>query len=120
MAETQQGIQVAMEVGSEPGKCWVTLSAAGVTPITIPMVPQVAFETGEKLARAAHQAKFGTPWQSDESYLKDQIKKRTTEKYRMFLTQRVSLMLNSMREDKKVSNGKLAKEIVEQILNKVL
>jgi len=112
--------KVTMTVWSAPGTCGVVLSTPGVPDMRIPMDAQVAFETGEKLARAAHMARFGEPAQTDQAYLADQIKRRTGEQHRRFLINRATVMLTSMREDKTISHAKLAKEIVEQLLNKVL
>lgn len=110
---------VRLEIGREGDQVWLQLSTNGANPIKIPIDAQAAFEAAEKLARAAHIARFGEPLKSDMSYLADQIKRRVTEEFRMFLVQRISVMLNSLREDKSWSNGKLAGELVDTVLTKV-
>lgn len=97
----------------------IRFSTEGASPLEISVDPQAAFDIGEQLARAAHTARFGEPLQSDMSYLQDQIKKRMTEDYRMFLTQRATVMLNSLRHSAQWSNGRLAAELVDTILTKI-
>ena len=41
------------------------------------------------------------------------------ERHRMILTQRVSVMLNSLREDKTKGNGAVAKAIVDAVIAEV-
>lgn len=110
---------VRWEVGAAAGQTWIRFTTAGAPPLTIPMDPQAAFEMGENLARAAHAAKFGVPAQSDNGYLHEQMRAKVTEEMRMFLIQRLSVMLNSTRHNKRFSNGKLATELVDTILTKV-
>lgn len=110
---------VTWEIGAEKGQAWIKFLTAGANPLTIPMDPQAAFEMGENLARAAHMARFGEPLQSDMNYLQSQIRARVTEDFRMFLVQRISMVFNSTRFNKKWSNGKLAGEVVDLVLTKV-
>ena len=49
----------------------------------------------------------------------DTLKAEIVERHRMTLTNRVSLMLNSLREDKKKSNGQVAQEVVDACLKEV-
>ena len=119
MADQKTDVQVSFDVGSRLGECWIRFTAPGVSPITIPMEPQAAFEMGEKLARAAHTAKFGkAPEEADGAYLMSQVKSRVTEDLRKMLIQRISVMFNSTRFDKAWSNPKLAAEVVDNILTK--
>lgn len=47
------------------------------------------------------------------------VKHELVERHRKTLTRRLEVMLNSLREAKKVSNAKLAKELVETMLKDV-
>lgn len=78
--------------------------------------PQTAFEAGEQIARAAHEARFGTPPQSDGSYIAQQVKARITEDLRDRMVARVALMLNSIGRK---SHGEQAMMIVDTILAEV-
>ena len=110
---------VRWEVGQQDGKCFVRFTTAGANPLTIPMEPQAASEMGEMMARAAHMAVFGKPLKGDIGYLKDQVKSRVTDRLRQMMVTRLTVMLNSLREDKTRSNRKLATELVDVVLNKV-
>lgn len=110
---------VTWTVQDRKGAVIMRLATEGAQPIEITVEPQAAFEIGEQLARAAHTARFGEPLQSDMSYLQDQIRERVTEDYRMFLVRRISVMLNSLRDNPGWSNGRLAAELVDTILTKV-
>ena len=110
---------VTWEVGAEQGQAWIRFYTNGASPITIPINPQAAFEMGENLARAAHFARHGHANQSDSGYLLEQAKNKATEQMRMMLVQRLSVMLNSLREDKTWSNGLLAVELGDVIFSKV-
>lgn len=111
--------EVKWEVVQRPGTVIARFSTQGVRPIEIPMAPQAAFEMGEKLARAAHHARYGAPLMSDESYLAQQIRARTTEHYRAFLVRRLEVMLNSLREDRSYTHRRLAETLCDTILTKV-
>lgn len=110
---------VTWEVGAELGGAWLRFYTAGANPITIPIEPQAAADMGEKLARAAYFAHYGRPNQTDSGYLLERAKNRATEQMRKVLVQRVSVMLNSLREDKAWSNQKLATELLDVIFSKV-
>lgn len=110
---------VNMEVTAERGRVTLHLATAGAPTMPISVDPQAAFELGEQLARAAHQARFGEPLKSDQSYLLEQIQKRVSEDMRTFLAQRLAVMLTSLRENKAWSNDRLALELVDTILTKV-
>jgi hypothetical protein len=116
-AKPVQGVKI--EIRDQAGKAWIKLSTEGVPPVEISLDPQAAFDIGEALARFAHKAKFGEPANTDESYLHEQIRARVTERMRTFLTNRISVMLNTMREDKAWTNYKLAERLVETVLTKV-
>lgn len=111
---------VNLEVTVKAGQVVLTLRTDRATPIPITVEPQAAFELGEQMARAAHEAREGKPPPSDESYLRDQIKRRTTEDYRNMLVRKVEIILNSMREDKKWSNRKMSEELTDIVLSRVL
>lgn len=103
------------------GDCVVlrlTDSLGRVPHLDVPMEPQLAFDMGEIMSRMAHKVRFGENVKSDESYLAEQIRARTTERYRHFLVNRIKIMLNSLREDKKWSNQKLAEEVVDTVVTK--
>lgn len=114
-----QPTAVRFEILNGGDKVHIRLTAAGVPPIVIPMDPQAAFEGGEAMARMAHAVRFpNEPLMDDKQYLAQQIRARTTEQYRNFLVNRVKLMFNSLREDKKWSNQKLAEEVVDVVVTK--
>ena len=75
--------------------------------------PKNLLEICEALAKAAFEARDGI------KPLGDTLKAELVERHRMILTQRIALMMNSMREDKKISNGKLAQEIADVMLREV-
>ncbi len=118
MAE-KPSTEVKMNVDVRDGNVLIVLAATGLPDVPILITAQAAFELGEKMARAAHQARFGEVVQDDRSYIAQQVRERVTEDYRMFLTQRVATILASIREDRAWSNGKVAAHIVEEILRKV-
>ena len=120
MADEMQAQAVKWEVGTEAGQVWIRFTTPGVNPLTITVDPQAAFEQGEMLARAAHQARFGKAPVSDQAYLQEQIRNRVTEDLRKFMVTRVSVMLNSLRTNKHYSNPKLAAELVDTILTKLV
>lgn len=110
---------VAMNVAISGGNVLLLLTAEGLTDIPITVTPQAAFELGEQMGRAAHEARFGQKVPSDMGYLHQQVRERCTEDMRKLLSQRVNVMLNSLREDKKWSNEKLARELVDVVLTRV-
>lgn len=110
---------VRFQILNGGNKVVLRLTAPGVPPIEIPMDPQAAFEGGEAMARMAHAVRFPhETLKTDQSYIAEQVRARTTEHYRHFLVNRVKLMFNSLREDKKWSNQKLAEEVVDVIVTK--
>lgn len=113
---TPQAVRFTIVDGGD--KVILRLSTVGVPDINIPMDPQAAFEGAEVMARLAHKVRFGTEIKSDRSYIADQVRARVTEEYRHFLVNRIKLMLNSMREDKKWTNQKLAEELVDTVVSK--
>jgi len=110
---------VTWEVGAEKGKAWIRFYTAGANPLTIPMDPQAAFDMGENLARAAHFARHGRANESDSKYVLEQTRNKATAQMHTFLINRFTVMLNSMREDKKWSNHQLATELIDIAFNKV-
>lgn len=119
MSTEKQPQAVHLEILNGGNKVVIQLTTAGVPPVQIPMDPQAAFEGGEAMARMAHAVRFPhETLKKDQSYLADQIRARTTEQYRNFLVKRVELMFNSLREDKKWSNQKLAEEVVDVVVTK--
>lgn len=80
---------VTWDVSVHLGKVVTTLRAPGIGALPITVDPQAAFEMGEKLARAAHEARFGEPLQSDVQYLAEQIKKRATEDWQAMMLRRL-------------------------------
>lgn len=110
---------VTVDVTDLRGAVVMHLRTAGASDIPINLDPQAACELAEKMARAAHIARYGKPLQADAGYLLEQVKSRVTEQMRMLLVQRLSVMLNSLREDRTWSNGRLAAELVDVILAKV-
>jgi hypothetical protein len=111
---------VQFEVGAEKGRAWLKLMTAGVPPVQIGLDPQAAFEMGEGLARAAHMARFGEAPQSDESYLRDQIRERVTEQLHDHMVTRITHMLKTLRHSAQHNDRKLAQTLVETILQKVV
>lgn len=120
MADQPQKVQaVTWEVGAEGGQAWIRFYTAGANPLTIPIEPQAAFEMGENLARAAHFARHGKANETDSKYLLEQARNKATAQMHTFLINRITVMFNSMREDKKWSNHALATEVIDQVFNKV-
>ena len=79
--------------------------------------PQNAFQIGEAMARAAHEARFGVA-PTDESYLAAQIRARITENLRVKAINRVTLMLRAGSLEGKTP-GYRATAIVDAILREV-
>lgn len=120
MAEAEKKVQaVTWEVGAEKGQAWIRFYTQGANALTIPIEPQAAFDMGESLARAAHFARHGKANESDSKYLLEQARNKATAKMHTFLINRFTVMLNSMRDDKKWSNHALATELVDIAFNKV-
>lgn len=114
-----EGVEAGLDVRVAFGQVVLELRADGKS-IPFNIAPQAAFELGEKMARAAHEARHGEPVQSDESYLRDQIRRRTTEDYRNMLVRKFEVILNSQRENRDVSNAKLSAEFVDLALSRIL
>ena len=79
---------------------------------------QNAFQIGEALARAAHEARFGEKVPSDMSYLQQQIKARVTEELRDKLVTRVAHIIRSTQERKRTP-GFVAMSAVDAVLREV-
>lgn len=75
--------------------------------------PANMLEICEALSAAAFEARDGM------KPVGDTLKAEIVERHRMTLTQRVSLVLNTIREDRRRSNGQVAKEIVDICLAEV-
>lgn len=118
MAEAKD---VRVDVTVFNGAVVMVLSSGGVGSVPINLDPQSSFELGEKLARASHEARFGQPLDSDENYLRDQIRKRTTEDYRNMMVRKVELVTTGMlREPTRWPPKKAAEEIVDIVLSRAL
>jgi len=75
--------------------------------------PRECLDISEAMATAAFTAR------EELKPVGPALKAELVERHRMKLTQRLALVLNSTRENKKVSNGKLAQELVEIMLKEV-
>lgn len=115
---TPEAVQLQIVDGGDKVVLRLIDPAGRVPPINIPMDPQAAFDAGEIMARMAHKVRFGEHVKSDQDYLAEQIRSRTTEQYRHFLVNRIKLMFNSLREDKKWSNQRLAEQVVDTVVTK--
>lgn len=111
---------VSVDLRVFAGNVDLILSATGVPSVPITIDPQQAFDLAEKLARAAHEARFGVPAKSDHAYLAERVREKITAEYRQFLVRRFEIMLNSTRDNGAVwPNARLAAELVDTILTKV-
>lgn len=114
MSEASAG-SIDVAIGVEDGK---VIARWHIPSTMIAFDPQNAFNIGEALARAAHEARFPGEALTDGSYLAAQIRARITEDVRDRLVTRVALMLNSLRASRH-TNGELALQIVDVILVEV-
>lgn len=80
--------------------------------------PQNAFQVGEALARAAHQARFPGEALSDRSYIAEQVRARATEDARVRCINRCSIMMASD-NFRTWTPGKQAMHLVDAILREV-
>jgi ribosomal protein L18 len=80
--------------------------------------PQNAYQIGEALARAAHQARYGEAPASDHSYIAGEVRARITETIRVKMIQRVVLMLGSM-DRHRITPGQIAMALVDAMLKEV-
>jgi hypothetical protein len=80
--------------------------------------PQNAYEFGERIARAAHEARYGKAPPDDRSYLAAQVKSRITEDLRTKMISRVAIMLPSMAAQN-WSPGRMAMHVVDAVLKEV-
>lgn len=109
---------VFVHVGNDGGKVVLLFSSdpQGNHPVEINrwyVDPAEAIPITEAIARHAFEA---------DTSLKpvgDSLKASLVERHRMTLTQRLSVMLNSMRDDKSITNGKLAQNMVDAMLKEV-
>ncbi len=67
----------------------------------------------EAFARAAFEARDGMKPAGNT------LKAELIERHRMTLTQRIAVMLNTLRDDKTLTNGKLARTLVDTCLKEV-
>ena len=118
-ADDRPSQAVAIEVGHTGGTAWIRLSTKGVPDVTIPIEPQAAFDTAERLARAAHTAKYGKPPATDASYIQEQIRSRVTDQIRDWMVNRVTHMLRTLRTSPAYSDRKLAETLVDTVMSKV-
>lgn len=77
--------------------------------------PQVAYQAGEAIARAAHEARFGEA-PKDEHYIASQVRARVTEDLRDRMVTRVGVMLNSITRKPPAEQARM---IVDTILAEV-
>jgi hypothetical protein len=82
--------------------------------------PSNASSVAEALARAAYEAHNGRPPPDGGSDLARQVKARYTEELRDRMITRVAVMLASLRENKTITNGKLAMELVDRMFSDAL
>lgn len=75
--------------------------------------PQNCLDVSEAMAAAAFEAREGV------KPVGDALKAELVERHRIRLTQRVAVMLNSLREDRTKSNGHVAKAVVDAMLREV-
>lgn len=113
MSESQSNVDIAL--GVQEGR--VVMRWHEPTTI-IQFDPQNAFELGEAIARAAHEARFGEVAPADGSYIANQVRARITGEIHDRLVIRASLMLNSLRSSKQ-TNGEVALQLVDVILAEV-
>lgn len=106
---SKESVLVAIK-GVKDGKVIVEFNQ---TINSIEMDPANAIDISEALAAAAFEC--GTGLKPAGPALKASL----VEKHRMDLTARLALMLNSMRGNKALSNGKLAQEMVEACLKAI-
>lgn len=115
------GQSVTWAVATHMGRVVVTLRTAGANDLPIKLDPQAAFEMGEAMARAAHEARFGVPAQTDASYLRDQIRRRVTEDYRNMMVRKLELMFATFyREQVKWPPAKAAAETFDIVASRLL
>lgn len=108
------GVDVA--IGVHEGK----VVARWALPVTeIVFDPQNAFQVGEAMARAAHEARYGEKVETDESYVASQIRARVTENLRTKAIHRVVRMLGSMERHRRTP-AHIATELVDAILREVI
>jgi hypothetical protein len=81
--------------------------------------PQNAYQIGEAMARAAHEAKHGAPVQTDESYIAEQVRARVTENLRLRMINRFILMFGSMERQRKTPQH-IAAQMVDALLREIL
>lgn len=70
-----------------------------------------------QIAEAMAQAAFES--RDNVKPVGEALKAEIVERHRMLLTHRVSLMLNTLRDDKTKGNGTIAKQIVDACLSEV-
>lgn len=102
-----------MEIGEREGQVVIQFSG----PVGfVALDPQMAFEVGEKIARAAHGAKFGSAPPFDGSYLAQQVRARVTEDLRDRMVARVAIVMPQLIE-KHRAPGHLAMQVVDIVLS---
>ena len=99
-----------MVVGHEDGKVFVRFKR----PMELVVFdPQNCIDVARCMTDNAFEARDGV------KPVGDTLKAELVERHRMTLTARVALMLGGLREDKNVSNGKVAQDIVEACLKEI-
>jgi len=77
------------------------------------MEPTNAFDIAEAMCTAAFECRDGVKPAGPA------LKAELIDRHRLTLTQRLALMLNSTRTDVRISNGQLAKSLVDTCLSEV-
>ena len=110
------GGSVDVAIGVHEGK----VVARWALPTTqIVFDPQNAFQIGEAMARAAHEARYGAPVQTDESYIAEQVRARVSENLRLKMINRFVLMFGSMERQRKTPKH-IAEQMVDALLREIL
>ena len=104
----QESVQVAVK--GEDGKVVLKFDRSVNH---VEMDPGNALDIAEAMSTAAFECREGVKPAGPA------LKAELVEKHRMTLTQRLALMLNSTRSDTRISNGQLAKSLVDTCLSEV-
>ena len=106
---------VECELEVREGKVLVRFKTEGVRDLEIEVGPQIAFDWGRSLIKAAENAHKG----KSSLILPGELLDDKLERARAQAIQRVALMLNSTRENKTYSNRRLAQVVVDAVGAKI-